>query len=107
MTEVRSLQSLPHSLRPLLPAATSSLVGIADRDGRFNVTDVVDHNLPMQRFVLAAVGTTCAVVAVEHGGRAHGFELTEYRLIDDKWKPTGRLRTLDESKSTRDLLTTN
>jgi hypothetical protein len=78
--------------------------GIADRDGRFNVTDVTAHNWPMRRFVLAAVGTSCAVVAVEYGGRAHGFELTEYRLTGEGWKAGERRILSSEPKSTKDLL---
>jgi hypothetical protein len=78
--------------------------GIADRGGRFNVTDVAVHDWPMRRFVLAAVGTSCAVVAVEYGGRAHGFELTEYRLTAEGWKADERRTLSSEPKSTKDLL---
>jgi hypothetical protein len=105
ITEVRSLKALPNQLRHLLPSATSGQDGIADRGGRFNVTDVTDHELPMRRFVLAAVGASCAVIAVEYGGRAHGFELTEYRLTDEAWKATQHRTVLGEPKSTKDLLT--
>jgi hypothetical protein len=105
VAEVRSLGALPRQIRRLLPGATSGLDGIADRGGRFNVTDVTDHDLPMRRFALAAVGASCAVVAVEYGGRAHGFELTEYHLADDAWKAVERRKIPDEPKSTKDLLT--
>jgi hypothetical protein len=77
--------------------------GIADRGDRFNVTDVVDPTLPMRRFTLAAVGTTCAIIAVEHGGRGHGFELTEFHLTDAGWHPTSRHTRFDEPKSIKDL----
>jgi hypothetical protein len=104
VTEVRSLEALPIQLRHLFPSSTSGVDGIADRGGRFNATDVIVHDWPMRRFVMAAVGTSCAVVAVEYGGRAHGFELTEYRLTGEGWK-AGERRTLSiEPKSTRDLL---
>src|ERR1700722_19809418 len=105
ITEVRSLKALPIQLRHLLPGATSGPDGIADRGGRFNVTDVIDHDLPMRRFVLAAVGTSCAVIAVEYGGGTHGFELTEYRLTDEAWKAVQHRAVLGEPKSTKDLLT--
>jgi hypothetical protein len=104
LTEVRSLEALPSQLRQLFPSATSGADGIADRGGRFNVTDVIDHDWPMRRFVLAAVGTSCAVVAVEYGGRAHGFELTEYRLTGEGWKAVERRTLSREPKSTKDLL---
>ena len=104
VTEVRSLEALPIQLRRLFPSSTSGVDGIAERGGRFNATDVIVHDWPMRRFVMAAVGTSCAVVAVEYGGRAHGFELTEYRLTGEGWK-AGERRTLSiEPKSTRDLL---
>jgi len=54
---------------------------------------------------LAAVGATCAIVAVEYGGRAHGFELTEYRLTDGGWHFIGGHTVSEEPKSTKDLLT--
>ncbi len=104
VSEVRSLEALPNQLRHLFPSATSGLDDIADRGGRFNVTDVTDHDWPMRRFVLAAVGTSCAVVAVEYGGRAHGFELTEYRLTGGGWKAVERRTLSSEPKSTKDLL---
>jgi hypothetical protein len=104
ITEVRSLDALPIQLRHMLPGATSGPDGISDRGGRFNVTDVTDHDLPMRRFVLAAIGTSCAVIAVEFGGRAHGFELTEYRLTDEAWQAVRHRAVLGEPKSTRDLL---
>jgi hypothetical protein len=104
VTEVRSLEALPIQLRHLFPSSTSGVDGIAERGGRFNATDVIVHDWPMRRFVMAAVGTSCAVVAVEYGGRAYGFELTEYRLTGEGWK-AGERRTLSiEPKSTRDLL---
>lgn len=105
VAEVRSLKALPDQLRHLLPSATTGLDSIADRGDRFNVTDVSDHDLPMRRFVLAAVGASCAVIAVEYGGRAHGFELTEYRHTDEAWKAVQHRTVLGEPKSAKDLLT--
>jgi hypothetical protein len=58
----------------------------------------------MRRFVLAAVGTSCAVVAIEYGGRAHGFELTEYCLTSEGWNAGERHALSSEPKSTNDLL---
>jgi hypothetical protein len=104
VTEVRSLAALPNQLRHMFPSSTSGVDGIADRGGRFNVTDVTNQNWPMRRFVLAAVGTSCAVVAVEYGGRAHGFELIEYRLTGEVWKAGERRSLSSEPKSTKDLL---
>jgi hypothetical protein len=103
VTEVRSLDRLPSQMRRLLPNSTNGPDGIADHGGRFNVTDVVDYDLPMRRFSLAAVGARCAVVAVEYGGRAHGFALI--RLTDAGWHSVWRRTVFNEPKSTKDLLT--
>jgi hypothetical protein len=106
VTEVRSLLTLPNQIRRLLPSDTHGLDGIADRGGRFNATDVVvDQDVPMRRFILAAVGTTCTVIAVEKGGRAHYFELTEYRLTATGWASHRRDAVFQEPKSASDLLT--
>jgi hypothetical protein len=104
VAEVLTLQHLPSQLRQLLPAATSGMAGIADRGGQFNATDVVYHDWPMQRFSMAAVGATCAVIAVEHGGRAHNFVLTEYHLADGVWTSVESRTAFEEPKSTEDLL---
>jgi hypothetical protein len=104
VVEVLTLQKLPSQLRQLLPAATSGTAGIADRGGQFNATDAIYHDWPMRRFSLAAVGATCAVVAVEHGGRAHNFVLTEYRLTDAVWTSVESHTVFEEPKSTEDLL---
>jgi hypothetical protein len=104
LTEVRSLAELPDGLRRLLPSATTGLDGIADRGGRFNPTDVVSQEVPMRRFTLAAVGSTCAVVAVERGGRGHYFELTEYRLNDATWKSVDRETRSEGPKSLAELV---
>jgi hypothetical protein len=104
VTEVLTLQKLPRQLRQLLPATTNAIAGIADRGGHFNATDAVYHAWPMQRFSLAAVGTTCAVIAIEHGGRAHNFVVTEYRLTDAAWTSVESHTVFEEPKSTEDLL---
>lgn len=104
LIEVRSLGTLPTAIRHLLPSATHGLDGIADRGGHFNVTDVVDHDLPMRRFSLAAVATTCAVIAAEYGGVAHGFEITEYRLTAAGWRLKWRRAVFSAPNSVAELL---
>jgi hypothetical protein len=76
VSEVRSLAAIPAGIRQLL-------FGIADRGGRFNIGDALTPEtaeLPMRRLTLAAVGATCAVVGVEFGGIASGFDALEFRL---------------------------
>jgi hypothetical protein len=81
------------------------LKGIADSDARFNVIDVIDPSLPMQKFLLAAVGETCAVIAVVHGGFVEFTTLTEYRWGDSGWAATSEIQTHGYPKSVHDLLT--
>lgn len=105
LTEVRSLAKLPTAIRHLLPRATRGPHGIADRGGDFKVTDVVvDQNLPMRRFTLAAVGSSCALIAVEYGGIAHGFEVTEYGLTAGGWQLRWRRAVVREPSSVADLV---
>jgi hypothetical protein len=103
-TEVQSMRDLPMSLRALLPSADHGPNGIADHGGRFNATDVVDHNLPGRRFTLAAVASTCAVIAIEYGGIATGYELTEYRLLQGHWQRAEHLVVYREPRTIADLL---
>lgn len=104
LTEVYYLGKLPSPIRHLLPSATGGLHGIADRGEHFNVTDVVDDRLPMRRFTLAAVGSTCALIAVEYGGIAHGFEVTEFRLTAAGWQSVWRRPVVREPSSIAELL---
>jgi hypothetical protein len=104
MSEVRSLGKLPSDLRKQLPRSEAGLDGIADRDGRFNATDVVTPNVPTRRFTLAAVGATCAVIAVERGGIARWFEVTEYRLSGATWNLVVKATIRQEPRSIADLL---
>src|SRR5437867_339108 len=86
LTEARSLESLPAQVNSLLGRGRDGLDGIADRNGKFNVTDVVDNKLPMHRFVLVGFNDSCALVAVERGGRAHWFEVLAFERTNGKWQ---------------------
>ena len=90
LTEAHSLEILPAQLNSLLGRDRSGLEGIADRNGKFNVTDVVDNKLPMRRFVLAGLSASCAIVAVERGGRAHTYEVVEFEYTNAKWRVAQR-----------------
>jgi len=103
-SEVRSLDDLPNDLRKMLPASETGSNGIADRDGPFNATDMVRPNVPTRRFTVAAVGAGCAVVAVERGGMAHHFELTEYHLMAGEWTEVRRVEVLQPPRGISDLL---
>src|SRR5712664_2529979 len=90
LTEAHSLDVLPAPLHSLLPFDRRGLEGIADRNGKFNVTDVVDNKLPMRRFVLAGLSASCAIVAVERGGRAHTYEVVAFEHINAQWRVAQR-----------------
>jgi hypothetical protein len=105
-TEIKSLSGLPTPLRALLPPTGHGLDDIADRGGRFNATDVVIHTLPRRRFTLAAVSGDCAVIAIEYGGIAQGFEIVEYHLAQGVWSVTNRTSASREPKTVMDLLGT-
>ncbi len=92
-SEITSLKALPASIQGALGASRPGLEGVADAGASFNVTDVVDAKLPMRRFVLAGLSKTHALVAVEHGGRAHNVRVVLYELPDtekEQWVLVGR-----------------
>ena len=90
LTEARSLEKLPSQLSSLLGRGRPGVDGLADRDGNFNVTDVVDDKLPMRRFVLGGFNDNCALVAIERGGRGHWFELLTLMHTSGKWHVRSR-----------------
>jgi len=87
----------------LLGRDRAGLDGIADRDGKFNVTDVVDSKLPMRRFVLAGFNRRCALVAIERGGRGHRFEVLAFERADGKWRAKERWSVDPAPRSFREL----
>ncbi len=104
LTEAHSLEILPAQLNSLLGRDRSGLEGIADRNGKFNVTDVVDNKLPMRRFVLAGLSASCAVVAVERGGRAHTYEVVMFERTDAKWRVAQRWSINAAPRSLQELV---
>jgi hypothetical protein len=104
LTEARSLETLPPQLNSLLGRDRSGLEGIADGNGKFNVTDVVDDNLPMRRFVLAGLSAGCAIVAVERGGRAHTYEVVAFEYTNAKWRVAQRWSINAAPRSLRELV---
>jgi hypothetical protein len=105
-SEIVSLSGLPAALRTLLPRPERGMDGIADRGSRFNATDVRGNALPSRRFALAAVFGDCAVIAIEYGGIARVFEITEYHLIQGRWNVTSRTSVFREPRTVMDLQST-
>ena len=67
-----------------LASAVAKLVDqpIAERGGAWNATDVVGpgENVPLRRFMLAAVSKSRALVVYEHGGIARHQHLLAFEL---------------------------
>jgi hypothetical protein len=84
--EARSLAQLPHEVSVALGAERKGLDGIADREGKFNRTDVANTELPMRRFSLGAVAPNCVLAAVEHGGVAYYVELLAFERTRNAWR---------------------
>jgi hypothetical protein len=104
LTEMRSLMQLPPALRQVLPNKTVGLDGIADRGANFNTGDALVDDLPRQRFGIAAVGATCAIIAVEHGGIGFHTTLNEYHFTAAGWRRTAFRTTTTSPDSLADLL---
>lgn len=102
--EARNLAMLPASLKQYLSARTGGPNAIAERDRPFNETDVMDAKLPRLRFTLAAVSDSCAVVALEYGGIAHGYQIMALRWSNAHWHETGHITSLREPRSLENLL---
>lgn len=75
-------QICPHLVRDYarkadLPAgARAVLLPMAERGGRFNVSDAIrpgDRNLPFNRFISARQSGCTLSIHYEYGGIAHGF----------------------------------
>jgi hypothetical protein len=102
LREVRTLRELPPAVQAVLGVGTSGLEGIADRNGKYNPTDVVDSRLPMRRFVIAGLDADSALVAVEHGGFGWGVEVALFSntsqnpTAEQKWTLFESPKTLHE-----------
>jgi hypothetical protein len=104
LTEVRSLTQLSPTLRQVLPKKADGLDGIVDRGANFNSGDALVANLPRQRFGIAAVSATCAIIAVGHGGIGFHTTLTEYHFTLAGWRPVAHSTTGSSPGSMQDLL---
>src|SRR5580658_6423295 len=87
LSEVRTLQELPPDLQAVLGVGTPGMEGIADRNGKYNPTDVIDSSLPMRRFLVAGLDGDTALVAVEHGGRGWRVEVALFKktAVERNW----------------------
>jgi hypothetical protein len=95
-TELQTLKQLPPEVLSYLIDDPHSPKGIADRDGKYNATDVITNPpLPMRRFVLAGVSPDRLVVEVERGGYSHYYQALEFHLSDHHWVYASRKDMLE------------
>ena len=98
--EVHALVDLPAVIKSGLAVSRQGLDGVADRGRPFNVTDVVDRNLPMRRFLAARKDRETWLVALERGGRGYSVEVFLFSALEptpkQKWILLDRPRTLRE-----------
>ena len=98
--EVPSVSELPAAVQSELGVSRPGLDGVADRNQPFNVTDVVDSNRPMRRFLTAGKSGDTWLVALEKGGRGYSVEVFLFSMRDgtlkQKWVLLDRPRTLSE-----------
>lgn len=105
LSEVHTLTALPDEVNSLLGQGRTGMDGIADQGGKFNLTDVVDERLPMRRFVIAGINSSCALVAIERGGRGYSRELIVFGQDKGKWQITQRRNLGKMPQSLEDLMT--
>ena len=98
--EVRTLSDLSPVIQAGLGVGRSGLDGVADRGRPFNVTDLVDSNLPMRRFLAAGRDGETWLVALEQGGRGYSVVVFLFSAPDatpkQKWVLLERPTTLKE-----------
>ena len=106
-SEARSLAELPAEVGALMGKDRLGLGGIADRDGKFNVSDALvpgEEQLPFRRFSLAAVSTNCILVAVEHGGIGYSVELWAFERSNNRWRGEKRKSIFSVPRSLQELI---
>ena len=81
-SRINTLAGLPAEVSAYLVEHT----GLADQGGDYNSSCVVDVSKPSTRFVLGAVNSDEAIVAVEHGGRGPGINTWLFRRENSQWK---------------------
>jgi len=102
--EVRSLSALPASIQSALGVGRQVMEGVAERGGPFNVTDVVDSNLPMRRFLVAGIENDLALIALEHGGRGYGVEVFLFSVSAQQSTPKQKWTLLTRPGNLKDVV---
>jgi hypothetical protein len=84
--EAQSLRELPAGVQVLLGVGLApDEGGIADRDARFNPSDIMIDGVPGRRFALGVLKGDTAVVAVEGGGRGYSVQTMEFKQVGSTW----------------------
>jgi hypothetical protein len=100
LSEVRTLRELPADIQAVLGVGTPGVDGIADRNGEYNATDVVDSRLPNRRLLFAGLDGDTTLVAVEHGGRGWRVEVALFK----KSAPEGKWTLFKSPTTLRELM---
>lgn len=82
----RSFSALPQEEQIFIKSGQLDYPGVADRGGPFSAGCGPVGNEAMARLVMAAVSPACILVAIEHGGAAHGAGLRVFLREGDAWE---------------------
>jgi hypothetical protein len=102
LEEVRGLADLPKTIRSALGVDLPGTEGVADRGGRFNLTDVVFKDVPMRRLLAAGRQGDTWLVALERGGRAYSVEV--FLFSGREATPKEKWVLLERPKTLRDVV---
>ena len=81
----RSFSALPKEEQIFIKSGQLKYDSIGDRGGPFSVGCGPTGNQTMARLVMAAISPACILVAIEHGGAAHGAGLRVFLRQGDTW----------------------
>ncbi|HSH54128.1 MAG TPA: tetratricopeptide repeat protein [Methylotenera sp.] len=81
----RSFSALPQEEQIFIKSGQLDYRGIADRGGPFSPGCGPVGNEAMVRLVMAAISPACILVALEHGGAAHGAGLRVFLREGESW----------------------
>ena len=98
LSEVRTLRKLPPAIQAVLGVGTPGMGGIADRNGKYNATDVVFFSHPMRRFLIAGLDGDTTLVAIERGGIGWNVEVSLFNktAVERNWTLFKSPKTLRE-----------
>ena len=97
-----SLADLPPLIQAGLGVGRPGLDGVADRGRPFNITDLVDGNLPMRRLLAAGRDGETWLVALEQGGR--GYSVVVFLFSSPEATPKQNWVLLERPRTLREVV---